>query len=148
MSEEVEVPTPQGGEQQETDWKSEARKWEQRAKANKTAADELEQLKQSQLTEQQKAQAKAEKLQKELDAFKTQQQQAEWRSQVAQEAKIPSELAGVLKGDSLEELQENAKLVSSALHPAPKAPRVPGVDRQPESKPSDQQSFINQLFGN
>lgn len=44
-----------------TDWKAEARKWEDRAKANKTAQDELAALKASQMTEQEKAVAAAEK---------------------------------------------------------------------------------------
>ncbi|MFZ3556465.1 MULTISPECIES: hypothetical protein [unclassified Streptomyces] len=43
-----------------TDWKAEARKWEDRAKANKTAQDELAALKASQMTEQEKAVAEAE----------------------------------------------------------------------------------------
>ena len=40
--------------QDTTDWKSEARKWEDRAKENKTAADELAAIKDSQLTEAQR----------------------------------------------------------------------------------------------
>jgi len=44
-----------------TDWKAEARKWEQRAKDNKTAADDLAALKASQMSDQEKAVADAEK---------------------------------------------------------------------------------------
>lgn len=44
-----------------TDWKAEARKWETRAKENKGAVDELATLKASQMTEQEKAVAAAEK---------------------------------------------------------------------------------------
>ncbi|SDM46570.1 hypothetical protein SAMN04487981_101610 [Streptomyces sp. cf386] len=44
---------PAGGDG--TDWKAEARKWEDRAKANKTAADELEALKAANMSEQEKA---------------------------------------------------------------------------------------------
>lgn len=47
------APPPTGGDG--TDWKAEARKWEDRAKANKGAADELEALKAAQMTEQEKA---------------------------------------------------------------------------------------------
>lgn len=55
-------PTPgssEGGEG--PDWKTEARKWEARAKENKTAADELEKLKAAQMSEQEKTVAAAEK---------------------------------------------------------------------------------------
>jgi hypothetical protein len=44
-------PAPAG----DTDWKAEARKWEDRAKANKTAADELATLKAERMSEQEKA---------------------------------------------------------------------------------------------
>ncbi|PNG20333.1 hypothetical protein C1J00_20945, partial [Streptomyces cahuitamycinicus] len=54
------APTPPTGGA-EPDWKAEARKWEQRAKDNKSAADQLEQLKAAQMTEQEKAVAAAEK---------------------------------------------------------------------------------------
>lgn len=37
-----------------TDWKTEAQKWEKRAKANKDAADKLTELEKSQMTEQQR----------------------------------------------------------------------------------------------
>src|SRR6188768_4008774 len=40
--------------QETTDWKSEARKWEDRAKENKSAAEELASIKEAQKTEQQK----------------------------------------------------------------------------------------------
>ncbi|WP_420868076.1 hypothetical protein [Bifidobacterium simiarum] len=50
------------GEQQPTDWEakyreavSHSREWEKRAKDNKAAADELQQLKESQLSESEKA---------------------------------------------------------------------------------------------
>lgn len=38
----------------EVDWKAKAREWENRAKANKTAADELASLKAAQMTEQER----------------------------------------------------------------------------------------------
>ncbi|MET9510764.1 hypothetical protein ABZX62_20280 [Streptomyces flavidovirens] len=43
-----------------TDWKAEARKWEDRAKANKTAQDELATLKAANMSEQEKAVTEAE----------------------------------------------------------------------------------------
>ncbi|OXN01223.1 hypothetical protein [Bifidobacterium vansinderenii] len=61
----------------EVDWKAQyeetlahSREWEKRAKANKSAADELERLKQSQMSDAEKAAAKTVKLQKKLDVFK------------------------------------------------------------------------------
>ena len=79
MAEEANTNTDQSqdtaephGEQQPTDWEakyrevvSHSREWEKRAKDNKAAADELQQLKESQMSEQQKAEAKTAKLQTE-----------------------------------------------------------------------------------
>jgi len=48
------APTPPAGGA-EPDWKAEARKWENRAKENKDAADELEKLKAANMSEQEKA---------------------------------------------------------------------------------------------
>ncbi|MFE0132398.1 hypothetical protein ACFWY6_12620 [Streptomyces sp. NPDC059037] len=54
------APTPpEGGG--EPDWKAEARKWEDRAKANQKAQDELEALKAAAMSDQEKAVAEAEK---------------------------------------------------------------------------------------
>ena len=65
------------GQSQDIDYKAKyeeaiahSREWEKRAKANKTAADELEQLKQSQMSDAEKAAAKTAKLQKELEELK------------------------------------------------------------------------------
>lgn len=46
---------------QETDWKAEARKWEQRAKENKAAADQLAKIEEANKTEAQKLADRAEK---------------------------------------------------------------------------------------
>lgn len=53
----------QGGssESDSTDWKAHARQWEKRAKENAKAADELEKLKASQMSDQEKAVSEAEK---------------------------------------------------------------------------------------
>ena len=53
------APPATGGDG--TDWKSESRKWETRAKENKDAAEELATLKASQMNDQEKAVSEAEK---------------------------------------------------------------------------------------
>lgn len=52
---------PSGASGDDTDWKALARQWEKRAKDNKTAVDELAALKASQMSDQEKAVAAAEK---------------------------------------------------------------------------------------
>ena len=55
-----EQPAPEAPAQ-ETDWKAEARKWEQRAKENKGAADKLAQIEEANKTDLEKAQDRAAK---------------------------------------------------------------------------------------
>jgi hypothetical protein len=54
-----------------TDWKAKAREWESRAKANKTAADELAALKQSQMSEQERLSAQLAEAQKSAETARS-----------------------------------------------------------------------------
>lgn len=53
------TPEPEAPKAEETDWKAMARKWEKLAKENSKATEELDKLKKSQMTEQEKAVAEA-----------------------------------------------------------------------------------------
>ena len=78
---------PQGAgdgqqEPQGTDWKAEARKWEERAKANKAKADQWDAQEEANKTEIQKAKEQAEKLKAELDSIKAAKAKADqWDAQ-------------------------------------------------------------------
>lgn len=106
--------TPQGEEKTgaDIDWKAMARKWEDRAKSNKQAADELEQLKQAQMTEQQKAEAKAEKLQRKLETLEHERQISQWKSGAAKTTGLPAAWMDVLHGESEEDFLNAAKFVT------------------------------------
>lgn len=80
------------GEAQEPDWKALARKWEARAKKNDKAQAELEALKQAQMTEQEKAIARAEAAEKELAEMKAEKQHLADIKDVAKETGVPAEL--------------------------------------------------------
>lgn len=54
------TPATEQPKADDTDWKAEARKWEQRAKENKQAAAELEKQRQASMTEAERAVAEAE----------------------------------------------------------------------------------------
>lgn len=75
-----------------TDWKHEARKWEALAKKGKAAEEELEQLKQAQMTEQEKANARAEKAEAELAGMKAEAARLEAARKLAEETSVPVEL--------------------------------------------------------
>lgn len=80
----------------ETDWKAEARKWEKRAKENNAAQTELEQLRQAQMTEQEKAVADAEARGRTAAAGEYGRQLAQARFEAA------AATAGVQLGDAAE----------------------------------------------
>ncbi|QTB92104.1 DUF4355 domain-containing protein [Bifidobacterium saguini] len=136
------------------DWKAKfeaerahSREWEKRAKDNKAAADELQQLKESQMSEQQKAEARTMKLQKELDQLKAEKQASAWRSQVMTETGLP---ANLVIGSTLEEMQANAKAINEYVAEKSKTGdggyRLSDPSRQPHTAPTDLQQFAASVF--
>lgn len=111
---ELEEGAPHGAPKpEETDWKAQARKWEERAKANKEAADELEKLKESQMSEQEKAARHTRDLEAKLARFQEEKQQQDWRTQVSKETGVPSDL---LRGSTLDEVQAHADSIRQYLN--------------------------------
>ena len=101
MAEELQVTEAQQVEavQAEKDWQAEYEKmrehmrdWEKKAKANQSAAEELEQLKQAQLTEQEKALQRAEKAEAELATFKAEAERVDTARQISADTGVPFEL--------------------------------------------------------
>lgn len=88
----------------ETDWKAEARKWEQRAKENTEAAKKLAALEEANKTELQKAQERI----KELEQRSTQAERAALRTRIAAETGVPVE---VLHGDDEDSIKASAQKV-------------------------------------
>lgn len=83
----------------ETDWKAKydemrghMRDWEKKAKANQTAADELEKLKAAQLTEQEKEKARADAAEAELQQLKAEKAKVDAATKLATETGVPFEM--------------------------------------------------------
>lgn len=98
MAEETQAQetTEQAEAQPETDWQAKyeamrehMRDWERKAKANQSAADELEKLKTEQMTEQEKANARAEKAEAELAELKAAAQKAQDAQEIASADGVP-----------------------------------------------------------
>ena len=141
-------PAEPNGNGEEIDWEAKykealghSRDWEKKAKANKAAADELEKLKESQMSETEKAAKRTQELEAQVAAYKAKEQQADWKAQVSAETGVP---ADVIEGDSLEAMQSHAKRIHELLNPKPKAPAVHGADRQPSGK-GPNESMVNYL---
>lgn len=144
MAEELE-PTNQvdeepHGEESKTDWKAEARKWEKYAKENKAARDELEALKAAQMTEQEKANARAEAAEKELEALKTEKAKTDAAQKLANETGVPFEMLMFCKDE--ESMTDFAKTYAKETH-VPAAPKAKSGSRiiTGNEKPSNSAVF-------
>lgn len=124
MAEEATTAAQEATEQKvdSTDWKAKyeamrahSREWEKQAKANKGAADELEQLKAAQLTEQEKAVKRAERAEAELSQLKAQAERAEIVASIADDANIPSEVVAMLNGADADELKKQVARLMKLL---------------------------------
>lgn len=120
-TEEVEATEPQG-EEQETDWKAEARKWEKYAKQNKEAAAELERIKQERMSESEKLQARAEKAERELAALSAERDRAQAAQEVSKASGVPAELLSFCAD---KERMEEFVQAYNAVSKTPAAPRRP-----------------------
>ena len=117
---------PNDGTNDETeetvDWKAQyeemrahARDWENKAKANKGAADELEKLKAENLSEQEKAIARAEKAEAELQKLKANAERAEVCARIASKTKLPLEVIQTLNGEDEDALAQQANALKKLL---------------------------------
>lgn len=150
----AENEAPQGAEpvegepqEQGTDWKAEARKWESRAKenlaaakANETAAQRLAEIEESQKTEAQKAQEALEQAQRELAETRLQAARAE----VAASKGVPVEL---LSGGTREELEAAADALIAFRGEPAKGPVIPGQGRQPAAAPDSKAEAFGRALG-
>lgn len=87
-----------------TDWKAKAREWEKRAKENKTAAERLSALEESQKTEQQKLSERAEAAERERDQTRTEL----LRLRVISESGLPTDLHEFVVGADEDEMRAKA----------------------------------------
>ena len=138
--------SPQGEtEAKETDWKAEARKWEQRAKKSQAAEIELEKLKAAQMTEQEKAIARAEAAENELNALKAEKAKNDAARRLSNETGVPFEMLMFCTDEDA--MVEFAKTYAKDSHisSAPKANNGSRIIRGNEQKPTTREQFAQAL---
>lgn len=121
---------PEAPSQETTDWKSEARKWEERAKQNNSAAARLAEIEEANKTEAQKQAEALEKTQSELKQYKEREQVQTWAQEITKDSHVP---ASALRGSTEEELREHFELLKSLIT-APERPTsdpVPSIHGTP-----------------
>lgn len=120
-----------------TDWKAMSRKWEERAKANTRAVDELQAMSKAHAEDQERIKG----LTKQLDEMKSADQRRQWRQKVSEETGVP---AGLLRGSTLEDLRAHAKALLAWNKPANDPVRLGNEPASP--KPNPELEFARKLF--
>ena len=104
----------------EVDWKAEARKWEARAKENKSKADKLDELEEASKTALEKATERAQKAENQVKAYEQEAQRKQWLEEVSSETGLP---VSVLRGSTREEIEAHAQILKPFFE-KPSAPIV------------------------
>lgn len=140
--------------QAETDWQAEAekwkaqsREWEKKSKANKKAADELEALKAQQMTEQERAVARAEAAEAELAKLVAKAEHDEAAKKVAEKSGVPlSLLEFCADADAMEAFAKEWTSQQKAVHAAPSA-KGARIVREGRDDDAEKGDFVHSLFG-
>lgn len=127
-----------------TDWKSEARKWQARAKANQDASVRLQEIEDGQKSETERLTSALQK----AESRAAESELAALRLKVALKAGLPVDLADRVRGDTEEAMLKDAETVltllkadSKAERPAPRA----GGDRGGDPA-GDSSAFMGSLI--
>lgn len=112
---------PQGETKASTDWKAEARKWESLAKKGKAAEEELAKIKESQMTELEKAKAEAETAKTELAEIKAEQERLKTAREFAEKESVPVSLLEFCKVEDMEAFCKAYKAAQVDIPSMPKA---------------------------
>ncbi len=128
MSDQVPTPTP-APPAQETDWKAEARKWEERSKENKAAVDALTRERDEALSKVTSLEALNSELSEKVTGFESAKAHSELVSKVAEAVGVD---AKALRGTTEEELTEHATYLKTLIGSQPSAPVIPSQGKSPE----------------
>lgn len=146
QAETTEAATAGGAEPQgaETNWKAEARKWEERAKANKAKADQWDAQEEAGKTELQKATERADKLKAELDGIRAAEKLKAEVADAAERHGVDADLLSRMSGD----VEENAKFLSERF-PKRSYPQTRDRGERGKTKSGDGVAqAARMLFGN
>jgi len=137
-----EAPKPEPPAQEDkTDWKAEARKWETRAKENSDAATRLKEIEDAQKTEQQKLEERASKA--ETEKAETAARLARYEAAVKHKITDENELK-LLTGSTPDELEaQAAAIVAIRGAQGPNVPKPdPSIGPKEPTKPADLKGAI------
>lgn len=133
MSDQIPTPTTTPPAQ-ETDWKAEARKWEERSKENKAAVDALTRERDEALSKAGGLEKLAAELSGKVEAFEAAKAHEALVAKVAETVGVD---AKALRGDTEEALTEHANYLKNLIGSQPSAPVIPSQGKTPEQVKDD-----------
>ena len=149
MAEPENVQATTEGETPE-DWKAKyeamrehSREWEQRAKANKAAADELQEIKAAQMSEQEKLTARAEAAEQKLAELEALQAHEKAAKEIANETGVPVELLEFCTDETA--MRDFAKQYGEQKPPVAPSAAAARIIRGDKGKPSTREQFAEFL---
>lgn len=116
----------------ETDWKAEARKWEDRAKANKEAAEKLVAIEEASKTAEEKTAERTAELESKVKQYESEKQIATWQDEVSEATGVPSAFLTASTKEGMEAQAEKAKPLIAQPAQQQNAQTVSTVGNQPE----------------
>lgn len=143
MSDPVPTPTP-APPAQETDWKAEARKWEERSKENKASVDALTRERDDALAKAVALESSNAELLEKVNLFESEKAHAELVAKVAESVGVDPK---ALRGSTEDELTEHANYLKELLGSQSSAPVIPSQGKTPEQVKEDPfREFTRNLF--
>ena len=118
-----------------TDWKAEARKWEQRAKENKSKADAYDEAQEAAKSDLQKALERAEKAEKLNAEYEAEKERIAAVKAAAASTGVDFELLSMMQGNTPDEIAANAETLKAKLAAQQKYPSVSDNGEQKAAKP-------------
>lgn len=132
-----------------------SRDWEKRAKANKAAKDELDKLKEAQMTETEKLQKQVSDYKAAMDALQAEKDKAAWVKEISAETGVKAEALELIGANDRDDLLAKANALAAIYgakdeEPAPSVPVVLGDGNHADHTPAgsaeaDFAQFFNQL---
>ena len=135
------IPTPPA---QETDWKAEARKWEERSKENKSSNDALTRERDEALAKAASLEGSVSELSNKVTRFESEKSLSDMVAKVADSVGVD---AKALRGSTEDELTEHANYLKALIGSQPTAPVIPSQGKSPERVQDDPlREFTRNLF--
>lgn len=129
-------------------WKTKAREQEKRAKENATKAAEFDKFTEAQKTEQQRLLDRAEAAERRATELESAREIDGWKKQVANDPQYAGLTADVLRGSTLEEIEDHAASLKALLPEPRKGGQVPTEGRTVTTGSGDPASQFAELIRN